>query len=70
MRPVRVRLHLVGDLGSIEGLMIAKPRGLAGHYKVIDATYLESHADRHQLNNYATFVPREKVRAYEELKNQ
>jgi len=68
VRPVRVRLHFVGDSGSLEGLMIAKPRGLAGHYKVIDATYLESHADRHALNNFAAFIPREKVLIYEELK--
>jgi hypothetical protein len=65
-----VRLHLVGDLGSVEGLLIERPRLPGGHYKMIDATYLESHADRHALNNFATFVPREKVCIYEELKNQ
>lgn len=68
-RRVRVRMHLVGDLGSIEGLLVQSRWTIESHYKLVDAAFLESRADRHELDNAATMVPRENVRFYEVVKS-
>jgi hypothetical protein len=67
-RRVHVRLHLVDDLGSIEGLLVTSWWRFPEHYKLLDASFLESRSDRHPLDNAGTYVPRQNVRFFEELK--
>ena len=64
----RVRLHLAGDAPSVEGLLVGKPRGLAGFYELIEASVLESATDRRELGSFSTLVPREKVLFLEVVK--
>lgn len=68
MRPTRCRLHFKSTSGSLEGLVLRRPWRLGGYYKIVDAAFLESRTDRHDLDNIATFIPREDVRICEVLK--
>lgn len=67
-RRIRVRLHLEGTTASVEGLLVRWPRGVNGHYVLVDAAVLESRVDRHDLESAATHVPRDRVLFFEEVR--
>jgi hypothetical protein len=62
-------MQLVGNMGTLEGLLIQSRWGSQSHYRLIDAAFLESQTDRHELASAATMIPRENVRFYEELRD-
>lgn len=57
LRRRRVRIHQVGDLPTIEGILIGS---LDNHYRLLKPVLWESASRSHELNGEA-WVPRERV---------
>lgn len=52
-----VRLHMVGDAPSVEGILVGV---VAGHYRLLKVSLLEAEGRTHDLDGEA-WVPRERV---------